>query len=54
VYRGPTLLLVDPRSEEPLKRPLKKLVGGRDGKKVGAVLRAAIEALASADRVDGE
>ncbi len=42
VYRGPALLVLDPRREEPLRNPLKKIIGGRDVSKVRAVLDKAI------------
>ncbi len=44
VYRGPSLLLLDPTLEKPLKSPLKKLTGGRDAKKVTAVLEKGLQA----------
>jgi hypothetical protein len=43
VYQGPALLVLDPRRESPLGNPVKKLIGGRDAKKVAAVLKQVLE-----------
>ncbi len=44
VYRGPTLLVLDPRREAPLKEPLKKVIGGRDADDLMKLIEKALAA----------
>jgi len=50
VYRGPAIVLLDPTLEHPLKSPLKKLIGGRDAKKVASVIEQALAAWSAEER----
>jgi hypothetical protein len=47
VYRGPALLVLDPRQENPLNNPMKKLIGARDADKIRAVLEKTIAELSA-------